>query len=189
MKQGNLINLRDWTQQDLEEFEYWYTGKKKWMEYDAPYYKKPTAAEVQHKLLKISDCISTNNWETPRKRLVIANKADDKLIGTVSWYWQSKETNWKSIGIAIYDEKYWGKGIGYESLQLWVDYLFETCEEIVRLDLRTWSGNDRMIGLSKKMGFKEEARFRMARTVNGIYYDSIGMGLLRSEWQEVFNSN
>ena len=154
------------------------------MEYDAPYYKKPTKEEIQNELVEINDRIRTNNWETPRKRLVIANKDDDKFIGTVSWYWQSEETYWKSIGIVIYDEKYWGTGIGYESLQLWIDYLFEECKELVRLDLRTWSGNDKMISLSKKMGFKEEARFRMARIVNGIYYDSIGMGLLRREWKK-----
>jgi len=68
-------------------------------------------------------------------------------------------------------------------LELWIDYLFRECKEIVRLDLRTWSGNKRMIHLSRKLGFKEEARFRKARIVDGNYYDSIGMGLLREEWQ------
>ena len=184
MKQGNQIKLRDWIKEDLAEFEFWYTGKKKWMEHDAPYYKKPTKNEIQKKLNKIQEKIDSENWETPRNRLVIATQTDNKLIGTVSWYWQSKETNWKSIGIVIYSEKNWGKGIGYESLKLWVDYLFEECKEIVRLDLRTWSGNEGMINLSKKIGFKEEARFRMARIVNGIYYDSIGMGFLRREWNE-----
>ena len=183
MKQGIQIKLRDWIKKDLDEFKFWHIEKKKWMEYDAPYYSKPTPEEIQNKLTEISDRIRTNNWQTPRKRLVIANQDDDKFIGTVSWYWQSEETNWKSIGIVIYDEKYWGKGIGFESLKLWIDYLFEECQEIVRLDLRTWSGNKQMISLSKKLGFKEEARFRMARIVNGIYYDSIGMGLLREEWK------
>lgn len=107
------------------------------------------------------------------------------MIGTVSWYWQSKATNWKSIGIVIYDEQYWGKGIGTDSLKLWIDYLFETAKEITRLDLRTWSGNERMISLAKKIGFKEEARFRKARIINGLHYDSIGMGILREEWHEM----
>ena len=65
---------------------------------------------------------------------------------------------------------------------MWIDYLFEECKAIVRLDLRTWSGNQRMISLAKKLGFKEEARFRKARIINGSYFDSIGMGILREEW-------
>lgn len=184
MKQGKQIKLRDWMEADLAVFEGWYTGKKRWMDYDAPYYQKPTKEEVLKKIKSLQHSISTQNWETPRKRLVIANKEDDKLIGTVSWYWQSIETNWKSIGIVLYNENYWGKGIGGEALKLWVDYLFEVCPDIVRLDLRTWSGNERMVKLSQKLGFKEEARFRMARIVNGEYFDSIGMGLLRNEWED-----
>lgn len=182
MKQGIQIKLRDWIKEDLDEFEFWHTGKKVWMDFDAPYYKKPTKEEIQKKIRIITEKINSEKWEAPRKRLVIANNKENKLIGTVSWYWQSKETNWKSIGIVIYNENHWGKGIGYESLKLWIDYLFEECKEIVRLDLRTWSGNEKMMHLSSKLGFKEEARFRMARIVEGNYYDSIGMGLLRSEW-------
>lgn len=183
MKQTKQIKLRDWIKEDLDEYEFWHTGRKKWMDYDAPYYKKPTKTEIQNKLNELRERITNKNWENPRKRLVIADMENNSFIGTVSWYWQSKETNWKSIGIVIYNEKFWGMGIGYDSLKLWIDYLFDACKEIVRLDLRTWSGNQKMIKLSKKLGFKEEARFRMARVVNGNYYDSIGMGLLRSEWK------
>ncbi len=184
MKQGNQIKLRDWIKEDLERYEFWYTGKKKWMDFDAPYYRKPSKKEIQDKLSEITESIKINNWQIPRKRLVIANRDDDKLIGTVSWYWQSEETNWKSIGIVIYDEQYWGKGIGFDALQLWMDYLFKIDSRLIRLDLRTWSGNQRMMQLAKKLGFKEEARFRKARIINGKYFDSIGMGILREEWSQ-----
>ena len=184
MKEGNQISLRDWQLSDLEAFEFWHIGKKRWMEFDAPYYRKPSAVEIQLSVQQLTERIRRSDWPSPRKRLVIADKETDKLIGTVSWYWQSKATNWKSIGIAIYDEAYWGKGIGFEALKLWIDYLFEVSRDIVRLDLRTWSGNERMMNLATKLGFKEEARFRMARVVNGIYYDSIGMGVLRGEWKK-----
>jgi len=183
MKQGNKIILRNWQQQDLERYKYWHIGKHSWMDYDGPYYEKPTIEETNDRIKQLAKNITENNWPTPYKRLVIANKSDNVLIGTVSWYWQSEETNWKSIGIVIYDEEYWSKGIGYEALKHWIDYLFETCTNIVRLDLRTWSGNERMMRLAEKLGFTLEARFRMARIVAGTYYDSIGMGLLRKEWE------
>lgn len=182
MKEGNQIKLRDWIEEDLAKYEFWYRGKKKWMEFDAPYYQKPSVKEIQAKITEIQKKIKTSSWENPRKRLVISSRNNDKLIGTVSWYWQSKETYWKSIGIVIYDDQHWGKGVGFEALQLWINYLFKIDSKLVRLDLRTWSGNQRMMELAKKLGFKEEARFRKARIINGEYFDSIGMGILREEW-------
>lgn len=39
--------------------------------------------------------------------------------------------------------------------------------------------------LAEKLGFKLEARFRNARIVNGSYFDSIGYGVLREEWERI----
>jgi len=183
---SDQILIRDWELKDLDIFEFWNTGNHLWMKFDGPYYPKPSQKDLEKRFIMIKEHIIVGNWITPRKRIVIADIKNDKLLGTVSWYWQSKETNWKSIGIAIYNDKYWSKGIGYEALSLWIDYLFEVDKDIVRLDLRTWSGNIGMIKLSEKLGFKEEARFRNARIVEGKFYDSIGMGILREEWKKGF---
>lgn len=119
----------------------------------------------------------------PRQGLVIVDAETDALLGVVTWYWESEETNWLSVGISIFDPGSWGKGIGYDALGLWTDYLFDAMPEIVRVDLRTWSGNSGMMRLAEKLGFQEEARFRKARIVNGEYYDGMGYGVLREEWQ------
>jgi len=87
-----------------------------------------------------------------------------------------------SIGIAIYNENFWSKGIGFDALSLWIDYLFKQDKNLLRLDLRTWSGNFGMMKLAEKLGFKKEAVFRKARIVNDKYYDGIGYGILREEW-------
>ena len=86
------------------------------------------------------------------------------------------------MGIGIYDPSRWGKGIGYEALGLWAEHLFATNPEYVRLDLRTWSGNERMMRLAVRLGFRLEARFRNARIVDGEYHDALGYGVLREEW-------
>ncbi len=104
----------------------------------------------------------------------------------VSRYWISEETDWAAVGIVIYDAASWRTGIGYEALGLWSDYLLANCSEWVRLDLRTWSGNHAMIGLAQKLGYREEARFRQARIVDGAYYDGLGFGILRQEWVAQF---
>lgn len=43
-----------------------------------------------------------------------------------------------------------------------------------------------MIKLAGKLGFLREACFRNARIVDGKYYDSLGFGILKSEWQEKY---
>jgi len=47
----------------------------------------------------------------------------------------------------------------------------------------TWSGNERMCRLGRRLGWVEEARFRQAREVRGQRYDSDVYGVLREEWR------
>ena len=112
---------------------------------------------------------------------MIVNKKNE-LIGEVNWYWKSKETNWLEIGIVIFDEKNWGKGIGIQAMRLWICEMFESKTELVRIGLTTWSGNEGMIKLAEKLRLKKEAEYRKARIVDGKYYDSISYGILREEW-------
>jgi len=181
---GGKISLRDWEVNDLPTYTYWKTGHKKWMELDAPYFHtvEKSKEELKDLIDKLKQKIETKDLPSPRRQLIITNK-NNEMLGMVSWYWQSIETHWLSIGLVIYDAENWGKGIGYEALKLWIDYLFEANKNLVRMDLRTWSGNIGMMKLADKLGFKLEARFRNARIVNGKYYDSIGMGMLKNEWQ------
>ncbi len=150
--------------------------------FDGPYYPKPTKAEIEQILCQLRETISTGKVNDPRNSLVIAARSTNELEGRVSWYWQSEETKWLSVGIVIYDPAAWGQGIGYEALGLWSDYLFAMMPSLSRLDLRTWSGNSGMMRLAEKLGYREEARFRKARVVQGRYYDAMGYGILREEW-------
>lgn len=115
--------------------------------------------------------------------MVIADRASDALIGVAAWYWIGQETNWPAIGIALFDPASWGQGLGYAALGCWCEYLWAALPQIVRLDLRTWSGNYGMMRLAEKLGFQQEARFRKARIVRGDYYDGLGYGVLRDEWR------
>jgi len=178
--EGKQITLRDWILADLPVYAEWMNPSHRWHELDGPYYPRPTAEETAQINAKRREQIETNSFLAPRRNLVIA--LDDALIGVVSRYWQSEETNWLSVGIVIYDPAQWGKGLGYEALGLWSEYLFAAMPQLVRLDLRTWSGNVGMMRLALKLGYQEEARFRKARIVKGEYYDGMGYGVLREEW-------
>ncbi|OCS89219.1 GNAT family N-acetyltransferase [Caryophanon latum] len=66
----------------------------------------------------------------------------------------------------------------------WIEHLFTTLP-LVRVGFTTWSGNERMIRVGEKLGMQLEARIRKVRYYDGTYYDSIRMGLLREEWEQL----
>lgn len=66
---------------------------------------------------------------------------------------------------------------------LWITYLFEKFPDIRRIGLTTWSKNERMIRLAKKLGLIEEGRIRQVCYYEGHYYDSVKLGVLREEWK------
>ncbi len=180
---GQNIHLRDLEPRDFEAYRDWFSGQHPWMELDAPYYDKPTQEEVESLLERVQTKFQMGYPNRRRKFLAIALPEEDRFIGTVTWYWQSQPSNWKSIGIVIYDESLWGKGIGTEALAMWIDFLFDLEPDLHRLDLRTWSGNSGMMGLALKLGFREEARFVDARAHKGQLYDGMAYGILRREWE------
>lgn len=177
-----IISLRDWDVKDLEAYAYWLQPEHEWHHWDGPYFPKTPLEEIPALIAARRERILQGNFSTPRRNRVIVDPAQDTLLGSVSWYWIGEETHWPAVGIVIYDPAYWQKGIGYQALGLWSDYLFEAEPRFVRLDLRTWSGNHRMMKLALKLGYQEEARFRNARIVNGEYFDGMGYGILREEW-------
>ena len=183
---GKNILIRDWQLSDLERYAHWQQPGHKWQDFDGPYFARPGAEKIPGMIQQLRERIEAKRWDAVRRTLVIARKSDDVLIGRVNWYWQSQETNWISIGVAVYDPANWRQGVGYEALGLLCEYLWAALPTIVRLGLATWSGNVRMMRLAEKLGFLEEARFRKARIVNGRYYDSMGYGILREEWEALY---
>lgn len=182
LRQGKRLCLRDWQLADLVEYERWQQPGHKWQETDGPYYGPLTPAELRDRLRRWRDQIEANDWPPVRSTAVISETPTSPAIGMVGRYWECEPCNSAYIGLSIWDESKWGRGLGTAALGLWVDYLFETLGA-VRLGLQTWSGHAAMMRAAEKLGFKVEGRLRQARIVNGEYYDSIIMGLLKSEWK------
>ena len=181
---GKKVILRDPKLSDLESFGYWNQPGHEWQKTDGPYYPRPSKEEVAELLEKFEQAINAQNWPDLRPRLFVVDSLKNILIGMVTRYWISEETNWPGIGITIFNPEFWGKGFGYEAMGIWCQYLFDNEPKFVRLDLRTWSGNIGMMKVAKKLGFIKEAVFRMARIVEGEYYDGLGYGVLRTEWEK-----
>jgi len=151
-------------------------------EFNGPYFRKLSREEVEKEINRLAKEFEGGNENPLPHRMLITNEQQE-MLGEVNWYWKSEETNWLEVGLVIFDEGNWGKGIGYQALKLWIAELFRQKEEIVRVGLTTWSGNKGMIRLAEKLGMQKEAHYRKARIVNGDYYDSISYGVLREEWE------
>ncbi|MFF4120218.1 GNAT family N-acetyltransferase [Streptomyces sp. NPDC001714] len=54
-----------------------------------------------------------------------------------------------------------------------------------RLELDTWSGNERAVRAFTRLGFREEGRRRSAVLVRGERYDRVLFGMLREEWEDL----
>jgi len=182
---GESIGLRLFEPRDIEQYREWLQPHQDWHLWDGPYFTKMTATEVDAACARLGASLADGSYAAARpvQRAVIATRGDAaRVLGTVSWHWESQESDWRRMGITVYDPAVRGQGIGTAALAQWTDYLFATTD-VVRLDYSTWSGNARMLAVGQRLGFTEEARFRDAREVRGTRYDSVVMGVLRREWQ------
>jgi len=182
---GRTIVLRDWRETDLPVFHAAHYSETDWLAWDAPFLPGPTDDELP-KLIEAKRALAVATPTGPRSELVITSTTSDEMVGRVSRYWQCLESGWLSIGIALFSGQHWGRGMGSEALGRWCDYLFGAMPAVRRLDVRTWSGNDRMMRMAQRLGFQEEARFRQARNVRGQQYDALGFGILREEWAALY---
>ena len=115
-----------------------------WSKYNTPYFNEFKYINLETFLLK-------NHHEYFLSERVLGIFLNDKPIGIVTYYWESLATRWLEIGIVIYDQDIWAKGIGYAALYNWIKICFNRFPEIEHIGLTTWSGNTRMMKLAEKL--------------------------------------
>jgi RimJ/RimL family protein N-acetyltransferase len=184
--EGTKVRLRDWRIADHDLLRALLAPERPWHDTNGPYFGRPSRAETDSLAVRLTQ--ATDNLPTPRSTLAVVERGSDQVIGRVSWYWESKETDWRRLGLAIYDENRWCGGYGTEALYLWTSYLFSTTDAL-RLDFATFSGNPGMIAVGRRLGFIEEGRFRLARRWSGGIHDSVVYGVLRSEWESLHGTS
>jgi len=86
------------------------------------------------------------------------------------------------LGIGIGERDYWGKGYGTEAVRLVAQFGFAELN-LHRITLSVFEFNTRAIRSYEKVGFVVEGRSRQLIQRAGRRWDSITMGLLRSDWK------
>ena len=178
--------LRDYQLSDIEDEIRWTNIDTAWFYADTPWMKlEPIDPdELREDMIEI---MSSMSEDAIRWRFEI--EAEGRHIGLVSSYYlneQYEPTPWESIdqsknaegnqairalGIEICEMDAWGKGIGGRALTAFMAYYRSLGER--RFLLETWSGNHRMLGCAKKLGFTEVKRQLAARLVGGKAYDAL----------------
>ncbi|MBF2007174.1 MAG: GNAT family N-acetyltransferase [Chlorogloeopsis fritschii C42_A2020_084] len=108
--------------------------------------------------------------------------ADDTLIGSAGLFdiqWMHQVA---SLGIAISDRAYWGKGYGTDALQIILGYAFRELN-LYRVGSTTISYNIRSMKAHEKVGFRQEGVQRSFIQREGKRFDLIQYGILRLEWE------
>ncbi|MFT8316020.1 MAG: GNAT family protein [Clostridium sp.] len=184
---SKLMNLclRELEIKDLDDYLYWNHPSREFRKFNGPYYQQSNEEELRQDIEELRVHLLNGEKNGLQNKKIIANKDTDEIIGQVNWYWKSIETLWMEVGIVIFNEDYWGQGIGYTALKMWINEIFDQNPELIRIGLSTWSGNTRMMNLAEKLGLKKEAVYRKARIVDNEYYDSISYGVLREEWKTI----
>ena len=165
-------------------YTYWQAPHHSWHDTNSPYLGRPTIDDAQAQAQRLAAYVAADPALRPRPResLAVVTPAD-RMVGSVTWYWESQATQWRRMGIVLFDPAARGVGIGSEALALWTTYLFAHTTDR-RLDFATYSGNEAMCGVGRRLGFVEEARFRKARPWQGVDHDGLVFGVLREEWDE-----
>jgi len=180
------ITLRDYVLTDVEDEIRWTNKETEWFYSEAPWMTlEPVDAEELR--TDMAEIISDMPEDAIRWRFEI--EVDGRHIGQVSSSYKDKDlkqTPWDSInqsknapqnnsiralGIEICEMEYWGKGIGTKALTAFMEYYRNFGENHFLLE--TWSGNLRMLGCARKLGFYEVKRIKGTITVDGKEFDEL----------------
>jgi RimJ/RimL family protein N-acetyltransferase len=107
---------------------------------------------------------------------------DDRLIGFVRLYDIVWTHGSALVGISVPAAREQGRGFGRDGLALLLRYAFHELG-LHRLWLDVFAYNMRAIHLYERAGFREEGRLREHLQRDGLRWDVVLMGILRSEWE------
>ena len=124
----------------------------------------------------------------PEATFSIITLDEDKIIGTVGLERINHIHRTATLGVFIGDRNYLSKGYGTEAIRLLLDYGFNYMN-LHSVKLEVMSFNKRALKCYKKCGFKETGRIRDNKFINGNYYDTITMDILRNEFTESYIRN
>lgn len=106
-----------------------------------------------------------------------------KCIGTARLHSVDNQNRRSSYAIGIFNQQFWGIGLGTEATRLVLKYAFEELH-LHRVDLKVLSFNQRAIACYEKCGFVCEGVEREGSYIGGEWCSDILMSILEQEYRQ-----
>ncbi|WP_369260388.1 GNAT family N-acetyltransferase [Streptomyces sp. R35] len=178
MIEGKLVRLRALRADDVDAQVRWRNDPEvvHWATGSDPLFGPVTREAVAH-----FHEIRLRDDPRAQQTFTVEDLADGRAIGMVDYRDLDSFAGRATVGITIGERDRWGGGYGSEALRLLLDHLFGALR-LHRVELDTWSGNERAMRAFRAVGFVEEGRRRESVRVGDEWYDGVEFGLLREEW-------
>jgi len=179
MLKGEMVSLRPIKRADVPLFLKWFNDPEV-TQYLALYLPLTEMAEDKW----IEESTSTRANTDVGFVIEATNKEVPQTIGSIGLHKLNQKDREATLGIAIGEKEYWGKGYGCEAVRLIVRFGFEQMN-LHRISSSAYSFNERSLNLHRKVGFVKEGVRRKAAFKNGQYWDMIEFGMLEIEWKSL----
>jgi len=183
--EGKKVSLRDLRDEDIKDRYKWECEDTEWKEWDEPWadHTKTPEEMKQHLEKFLEDFKETSkkiaNLKDELRMLLEIYTEDNKHIGWVIAYHindnyeYTPESDKIAVGIIIPPISERNKGYGSDALLTYFAYLKEM--NVSNIFLQTWSGNEPMKNVAKKIGLKlidtkENYRNFNGKSFNGLTY-------------------
>lgn len=116
----------------------------------------------------------------------IRTLVEDRLVGILmikDIFWQARHC---TFFIGIGNPEMRGRGFGTDAIRILLKYAFLEMN-MNRVGLEVLSYNQSAIHSYQRAGFKLEGTLRAFTYRDGVYYDMHVMGILRNEWEALYN--
>ncbi|NLJ70397.1 MAG: GNAT family N-acetyltransferase [Clostridiaceae bacterium] len=147
------------------------------------YYYLPDPIETITKT-ELADFLS--DWDDDASSFLFSCFLNEELVAIFSLEDFSLKQSRTECGIALVDQKFYGKGYAIEIVAAMVEYLFRKVN-LNRIYIRYIEGNTRSYQLFSKLGFKYEGSLRQHVKRDHQYLNMNYMGLLKSEYLTMNN--
>ncbi|MEE8337835.1 MAG: GNAT family protein [Dehalococcoidia bacterium] len=175
---GERVRLRPLEEGDAPLFQRWFNDPEtlRWL----------STVGYQHSLSAEEQFIREhheNGWEHEVTLVIEATDrgAEPVPIGNIVLRGLSAEHRHAEVGIAIGDDESRGRGYGEDAMRTICRYGFQDLD-LHRIELTTLAYNVRAVRSYEQVGFVLEGRRREHRYKGGRYWDTLVMGLLRSDF-------
>lgn len=171
---GQNIMLRPLQESDLGVLSNWWNSPRWMVMQQEQIFPSPSMnCEEMFKLW------SSNNGASGFGYTIIDSR--DHVVGHITIWGAKLPTRIGTLGIIIGPE-YVDMGYGSEAIRIALNLAFEELA-LNKVELQTWSFNERGLHVYSKLGFVEEGRRRCAVFHNGDFFDQILLGILYDEYK------